>query len=115
MAPTGLVIEQRPNSNHELVIKRLEGKLVLETVRDFIASLRPEPAKHLILDMSGVKHLDSAGVGALVSLFVSRRGAGRTFALAGLTRQGHAVIQVSGLLNLLPTYGTMEEATAAKA
>jgi anti-anti-sigma factor len=54
--------------------------------------------------------LDSSGVGALVSLFVNRKHAGKTLALAGLTKQGVAVLQVSGLMKLIPTYPTVEEA-----
>ena len=91
----------------------LRGKLSLETVHDFIQAMRQEPAAHLVLDMSGVSFLDSSGVGALVSLFVSRRHAAKTMALAGLTKQGVAVLQVSGLTKLIPAYPTVEEAASA--
>jgi anti-anti-sigma factor len=90
----------------------LRGKLSLETVHDFIQAMRQEPAAHLVLDMSGVSFLDSSGVGALVSLFVSRRHASKTMALAGLTKQGVAVMQVSGLTKLIPAYPTAEEAVS---
>lgn len=93
---------------------RLNGKLSLETVHNFIQILRPEPAAHLVLDMSGVSFLDSAGVGALVSLFVHRRSLGKSFAIAGLTQQGTAVLQVAGLTRLLPTFPTVEAALEAK-
>lgn len=91
----------------------LNGKLSLETVHDFIETLRPEPAPVLILDMSKCTFLDSAGVGALVSIFVSRRNHGKKLMLAGLTPQGHAVMQVSGLVKLLPLYPLLEDAIAA--
>jgi anti-anti-sigma factor len=77
--------------------------------------MRPEVAAHLVLDMSGLTFLDSAGVGALVSLFVSRRKHGKTLALAGLTQQGNAVMQVSGLLKLIPIFPSVEEALRTKA
>jgi anti-sigma B factor antagonist len=76
--------------------------------------MRLEPATHLILDMSGVSFLDSAGVGSLVSLFVSRRNQKKTFALATLPPQSTAVVMVAGLQNLLPLYKTVEEAAARK-
>jgi anti-sigma B factor antagonist len=95
-------------------VTRLNGKLSLETVHNFIQTLRPEPAAYLVLDMSGVSFLDSAGVGALVSLFVHRRNNGMSFAIAGLTRQGMAVLQVAGLTKLLPNFPTVEAALAAK-
>jgi anti-anti-sigma factor len=115
MLPTQLSIEREPASNGNLLIARLIGKLSLESVHDFISTMRPEPAVHLVLDMSGLSFLDSAGVGALVSLFVTRRNHGKTLALAALTQQGTAVMQVSGLLKLLPVYLSVQEAVSQRA
>ncbi len=112
MAPFKLELEKQPDSNDLLTIYHAKGKLSLETVNEFIQTLRPQTAAHLILDMSGVTFLDSAGVGSLVSIFISRRNQKRTFALAGLTPQGGAVVTVAGLQNLLPIFKTVEEARA---
>ena len=110
MQPAQLDLEKLPASNEKNLVTRLNGKLSLETVHNFIQTLRPEPAANLVLDMSGVAFLDSAGVGALVSLFVHRRNQGKSFAIAGLTQQGTAVLQVAGLMKLLPVYPTVEAA-----
>ena len=115
MQPAHLDLEKLSESNDNNLVTRLNGKLSLETVHNFIQTLRPEPAANLVLDMSGVAFLDSAGVGALVSLFVHRRNLGKSFALTGLTQQGMAVMQVAGLMKLLPMYPTVEAALAAKA
>ena len=112
MQPAQLNIDREPGTNGNLLIIRLNGKLSLETVHEFGSTMRPEPATRLVLDMSGVSFLDSAGVGALVSLFVSRRNHGKTLALASLTQQGNAVMQVSGLLKLLPVFPSVEEAVS---
>ncbi|HKN75533.1 MAG TPA: STAS domain-containing protein [Candidatus Acidoferrum sp.] len=114
MQPAQLDLEKLPSSNGSHLVTRLNGKLSLETVHNFIQALRPEPAAHLVLDMSGVSFLDSAGVGALVSLFVHRRNNGQSFAIAGLTQQGMAVLQVAGLVKLLPNFPSVEAALAAK-
>ena len=114
MQPAQLDLEKLPASNDTQLVTRLSGKLSLETVHNFIQTLRPEPTAHLVLDMSGVSFLDSAGVGALVSLFVHRRNSGKSFAIAGLTQQGNAVLQVAGLTKLLPIFPTVEAALAAK-
>ena len=113
MQPAHLDLEKRPGSDDTQMVMRLKGKLSLETVHNFIQTLRPEPAAHLILDLGGVSFLDSAGVGALVQLFVHRRNHGQTFALTGLTTQSSAVIQVAGLNRLLPIHASVEEALAA--
>ena len=114
MQPAQLDLEKLSSSDESKLVTRLNGKLSLETVHNFIQTLRPEPAAHLVLDMSGVSFLDSAGVGALVSIFVHRRNVGKSFAIAGLTRQGMAVLQVAGLVKLLPNFPTVEAALAAK-
>jgi anti-anti-sigma factor len=114
MQPAQLDLEKLSQSNGSNLVTRLNGKLSLETVHNFIQVLRPEPAKYLVLDMSGVSFLDSAGVGAPVSLFVHRRNNDKSFALAGLTQQGTAVLQVAGLSKLLPNFPTVTAALEAK-
>jgi anti-anti-sigma factor len=109
-----LEIQQGPDSGKGNVITRLNGKLSLETVNSFLQTMRKEPAQHLLLDMSGVAFLDSSGVGALVSLFVTRKQAGKTLALANLTKQAMAVLQVVGILKLIPTYPSVEAAVRAR-
>jgi anti-sigma B factor antagonist len=115
MPPFKLDVEKLPSSNDALTIYKATGKLSLETVNEFLPGLRAENAQRVVLDMSGVSFLDSAGVGALVSLFVSRRNQGKEFGLAALAPQGVAVVTVAGLQNLLPIYKTVEDATAKSA
>jgi anti-sigma B factor antagonist len=114
MPTPSLILEKQPAAGDSLVI-RLIGKLSFENAPRFIATILPEPAAHLVLDMSGLSFLDSTGVGALAALFVSRRTKGKTLALAALTVQGAAVLQVTGLLNLLPVYPSVEQAMAPRA
>ena len=115
MPPFKLELEKLPSSDDNLTIYKATGRLSLETVNEFIQKLRPETAVHLVLDLSGVSFLDSAGVGSLVSLFVNRRNQAKTFALAALTPQGTAVVTVAGLQRLLPIHKTVEEAVTNKA
>ena len=103
-----LDLENQTSGSADTCVARLTGKLSLETVHDFLCMVRSEPASYLVLDLSGVSFLDSAGVGALVSLFISRRSAGKGLALVALTQQGIAVLQVSGLIRLLPLYASVD-------
>ena len=114
METARLEMERAPGGRNGDLVTLLRGKLSLETVSTFIQTMRQEPASHLVLDMSGVTFLDSSGVGALVSLFVTRQHAGKKMALASLTKQGLAVLQVSGLTKLIPAYATVEEAVTAE-
>ncbi len=114
MPPFTLDVEKTAGSTDTVAVYLLKGKLSLETVAEFLPKIRQETAQHVVVDMSGVNFLDSAGVGALVSLFVSRRNQGKTFALAALTPQATAVVTVAGLQKLLPVSMTVEEARASK-
>ena len=103
-----LDLENQTSGSADICVTRLTGKLSLETVRDFLCLMRSEPASYLVLDLSGVSFVDSAGVGALVGLFVSRRDTGKRLALAPLAQQGIAVLQVSGLVHFLPIYASVD-------
>jgi len=114
MPPFKLDVEKLSSSTEALTIYTANGKLSIETVNEFLPKLRAEAAQRLILDLSAVSFLDSAGVGALVSLFVSRRNQGKEFGLAALPPQALAVVTVAGLQNLLPIYKTVEDAATKK-
>jgi anti-sigma B factor antagonist len=108
--PIRLDLEGQTSGSADTCVARLTGKLSLETVHDFFCMVRSEPASYLVLDLSGVSFLDSSGVGALVSLFINRRSTGKRLALAGLAHQGIAVLQVSGLIHLLPVHASVDVA-----
>ena len=114
MPPITLDLEKNASSNESTTVYYAKGKLSLETVSGFVQQLRPDVSPTLVLDMSGVNFLDSAGVGALVSLFVNRRNQGKVLALAALPPQAKAVVMVAGLHNMLPIYATVEDAAAGK-
>jgi anti-anti-sigma factor len=110
-----LARQWQPSTKIKTDVVRLVGRLSLETAHGFISTMRSEPASYLVLEMSGVSFLDSAGVGALVDLFVSRRTSGRNLALAALGSQASALLQFSGLSGVLPIYPSLELATEQSA
>ena len=106
---TTLEITKQLTDDGTLVLS-LSGRLSLETVSGFLQEVRPLGAEKLALEMSAVKFLDSAGIGALVRVFVHRNEQGQKFALVALAQQGKAAMEVSGLLKVLPAYASLEEA-----
>jgi len=82
MQPAKLDIAQIPSSSGT-VVAQLTGKLGLETVSGFLQDLRPVTADKLVLNMSGVSFLDSAGVGALVQIFVHRKSKSHEICFSG--------------------------------
>src|SRR5258708_8146932 len=97
MAPFRLDVEKLPSSTEALTIYTANGKLSIETVNEFLPKLRAEAAQRVILDLNGVSFLDSAGVGALVSLFVRRRNQAKESGLPPLPPQAIAVLTLPPL------------------
>jgi|SRR5882724_924498 len=88
----------------------LTGALTIETVTEFNQSLRDDPAPILLLNLTKLEWLDSAGVGSLVQLLVRRGKANNALAIAGLTSRNQAVLQVSQLLRLFSVFPTPDHA-----
>lgn len=88
----------------------LTGGLTIETVALFNHTLREDTAPVLLLNLSKLDWLDSAGVGSLVQLMVRREKAKTTLAIADLTSRNQAVLQVSQLLHLFKVFPTTNEA-----
>jgi len=97
-----------PHPGMKVVV--LTGGLTIETVSEFNVSLRDDPAPVMILNLTQLEWLDSAGVGSLVQLLVRRGKANNTLAIAGLTARNQAVLQVSQLLHLFSVFPTQDHA-----
>lgn len=105
----GLRIEPLPLEDEMIretgiTVAKLTGRLTAETSCGFRKLLSSDPASHIMLEMSGLDYLDSAGVGALVSVYISRTRCGKSLSLANLTRQTTVALQIAGLTEVLPVY-----------
>jgi len=94
-------------------VLRLNGSLNLMTVPAFLEALRAETAPAVIVDFSGVRMLDSAGVGSLIQVFVTFRNAKRKLALVGLSPRLLEVLEITRVQKLLPIFATAAEAESA--
>jgi anti-sigma B factor antagonist len=74
---------------------------------------REEPASTLILDLSNVPYVDSAGLGLLVSAFISRQKAGRRMVLSGLNPRVQKLFEITRVHDLFLIFSSPEEAIAA--
>ncbi len=77
------------------------------------AMRREEPADMVILDLSEVPYVDSAGLGLLVSAYVSRQKAGRKMILSGINPRVQRLFEVTRVADLFLIFSTPEEAIAA--
>ncbi len=89
-------------------ILRLEGPLTLHTLFDFQDLARKQASPALILDMSGVPYMDSAGLGSVLGVLASCQRHGRGFAVACVNERIRTLFTVGHVDGLLPTFESVE-------
>ena len=81
---------------------RCFGRLVLESgtmLRTEVQKLI-RPSVRIVLDLTGVSHCDSMGLGAVISLYVSAKSAGSRLELINLGPQIRRLFTITNLLSL---------------
>ena len=96
-------------------ILRLEGPLTLRTIFDFQATARQEGASPLIIDISAVPYMDSAGLGSILGLFASAQRKQIGFAVAGASDRIRTLFQITHVEDVLPSFLTVADAEASMA
>jgi anti-sigma B factor antagonist len=92
----------------------LNGRIVLgagsNALRESVRSLLSAGQKRIVLDMSNVTYIDSAGLGILVAAHVSANKQGASLHLSTLGYKFHDVLQLTRLLTVFNVYDTQAEA-----
>jgi len=94
-------------------ILKLSGALTLQSLFEFQEISRQETAKPIIVDLSGVPYMDSAGLGCVISIYTSCQRSNRGFGIIGLTERIRTLFAVTHVDGILPCYNTQAEAEAA--
>jgi anti-sigma B factor antagonist len=102
-----LVIEREPG------MLRLKGPLTTENLALFQSAVRREDANTVILDLTGVPYVDSAGLGSLITAHVSWQKAGRRVVLSGVNSRVLKLFQITKTESLFLIFPTPWEAIEA--
>jgi anti-sigma B factor antagonist len=94
-------------------VLRLKGPLTTHNLSPFQNAVRGEDAATMILDLTEVPYIDSAGLGSLVSTFVTRHKAGRRIALVGVNKRVSKVFEVTHVDSLFLQFRTPDAAIEA--
>lgn len=114
MPNDGLVVESSSGARAGETILSCSGPFTIQTLFSFQSAARQiESAQWLIIDLSKVPYMDSAGLGALVGAFVSGRKSNRRMVLVGAGERITALIRMSNLEQFLPLYASRAEAESA--
>ena len=101
--------------------RSMEGVLVVDcsgrlvfgeesaSLRDTVKKLLAQSPK-LVLNLREVNHIDSGGLGTLVSLYTSARNAGGAVKLASLSQRVGDLLQITKLLTIFEVFDNEEAA-----
>jgi len=78
-------VVQEAGPSPDVTVFRLKGPFVLGTMFAFQAALREPAVKGVIIDLSEVPYIDSAGLGVLLGHWSHTQRGGHKFALAGMS------------------------------
>lgn len=86
---------------NDVVIVDIIGQLRLgegtNVVRDLVRELMGKNYKNILLNLADVRHIDSAGVGELMSCYTSVRNQGGQLKLMNLNKNVHNLLQITKL------------------
>jgi anti-sigma B factor antagonist len=104
-----LTFECSDNNPNGTCIFRLVGPLTLRNVFAIQAALRPDPLpKVLVVDLSQVPYMDSAGMGVIVNAYVHCRNHGTEFIAVGVCDRVKALFELTRVDKLIPIRETAE-------
>lgn len=115
MSPEPLTIDDSSTANNNCRILRLHGPILISNLLDFQAKVRSNPCRVLIVDLTGVPYVDSAGLGSLVGAYVNHQKDGRMLALVGVNervRYSLRLMHVESFFRFFDTLAAAEAATA---
>lgn len=109
-----LVVETSSGARAGETVLSCNGPFTIQTLFAFQEAVRQiESAPCVMIDLTKVPYMDSAGLGALVGALVSGRRSNRRIVLVGAGERIVALVRMSNLEPFFPLYGSREEAEAA--
>jgi anti-sigma B factor antagonist len=105
-------VVREAGASPDVTVFRLQGPLVLGTMFDFQAMLRDPAFKSVIIDLSEVPYMDSAGLGVLLGHWSHTQRRGFKLALIGMTPRVRTIFEITHTDTVLPIFPTQSEAEA---
>jgi anti-sigma B factor antagonist len=109
-------LEERIAGN--VAIVKVTGDITLNKggdvlLKDKVQSLLQQDYKNLLVDLGGVSHVDSAGLGELVQAYVTTKNKGGTLKLVNVTKRLNDLLVLTKLVTVFETHDTEAAALAS--
>ncbi|MBF8295749.1 MAG: anti-anti-sigma factor [Bacteroidetes bacterium] len=105
------------NKHGRVTVISLKGNLLGEPetteLRQTIYRLTKRDEKQVVLDLGGLKAINSTGLGVLISALTSLRRRSGDLSLAKLSDKVHALMMITHLIRVFKVYDTVERAVAS--
>ncbi|HUO33491.1 MAG TPA: STAS domain-containing protein [Candidatus Acidoferrum sp.] len=111
----GLQVLSKSGGRDGVHILTLQGTLSVLSAPSLHEAVNACSGRALVIDMTGVSHIDSMAVGGLVRAYVSCQKSGRKLALVGLNRRVLNILSITGVEPLFEMYASAAEAENALA
>jgi len=101
-----------------VAIVKVSGDITLNKggdvlLKDKVQSLIQQGHKNLLIDLSGVSYVDSAGLGELVQAYATTKNRGGALKLLNVTKRLRDLLVVTKLLTVFDTYDSEAAALAS--
>ena len=101
----------------DVAVISIKGNLMGEPqttqLRDKIYSLLQDGMKKIVLDLKGVRWINSSGLGTLIAALTSVKTKGGDLRLACITEKVESVLVVTRLVKVFKEYETVDRAVAS--
>jgi anti-sigma B factor antagonist len=98
----------------DVTILDLKGKMTLgegdELLKDTVNSLVHQGHRNLILNLTAVPYVDSAGLGEIVRTYTTVSRLGGNLKLLNLTKRIHDLLSITKLLTVFETFESEDDA-----
>ncbi|MFZ5641808.1 MAG: anti-sigma F factor antagonist [Bacillota bacterium] len=107
----------RMNITGNTLVVRVSGELDLVVADEFRAKvdlkLDEHPVRNLVINLQGVRFIDSSGLGAILGRYKRISAGGGKVAVVGAAPQVKRVLELSGILKIMGAYDKEEQALQA--
>jgi len=96
------------------VVVELKGNVMggpeAQEFSDMLHKFLDEGKKNIVIDLAGVKFMNSSGLGMLISGFTTIKNGGGAFKLAKATEKINSLLVITKLITIFENFDSVEEA-----
>jgi anti-sigma B factor antagonist len=112
-----LPLESQIRNEGTVAFVALRGKVVLgeasDSLRKLVENLATDGRQRIVLNLSGVPFIDSAGLGALALSYTKVKAAGGLLKIAEASPRVQDALEMTRLTRLFPVYTSEQDAAAS--